>query len=45
MSQIYVCQIFGVCDVHGQIPKKNIYQASYLLPSDFPKYFPKMVLI
>ena len=32
----YVCQNFGVDDVHGQIPKR-IYQASYLLPSDFPR--------
>ena len=31
----YVCQIFGVRDVRGQIPK-SIYQALYLLPSDFP---------
>ena len=34
----YVCQNFGVRDVRGQIPK-NIYEASYLLPSDFPYKF------
>ena len=37
----YVCQIFGVCDVRGQIPK-SIYQALYLLPSDFPDNFSKV---
>ena len=31
----YMCQIFGRCDIRGQIPK-SIYQALYLLPSDFP---------
>ena len=31
----YLCQNFGVCDIHGQIPK-SIYQVSYLLTSDFP---------
>ena len=33
-------QNFGVRDVRGQIPK-IIYQASYLLPSDFASNFPK----
>ena len=32
----YVCQNFDIRDLQGQIPK-SIYQASYLLPSDFPK--------
>ena len=32
----YVCQKFGVLDLHGQIPKS---QVSYLLPSDFPNNF------
>ena len=36
----FVCQIFGVRDVRGQIPK-SIYQALYLLPSDFPNNFSK----
>ena len=40
----YVCQNFGICDVRGKITK-SINQASYLLPSDFPKNFPKLVLI
>ena len=31
----YVCQNFGVHDIYVQIPK-SIYQASYLLPGDFP---------
>ena len=34
----YSCQNFGVRDVCGKIPK-SIYQASYLLPSDFPNNF------
>ena len=34
----YVCQNFGVRDVFGQIPK-SIYQASCLLPGDFPDNF------
>ena len=34
----HVCQNFAVRDVRGQI-LKNIYQASYLLPSDFPRNF------
>ena len=34
----YVCQNFGVRDIHGQMPK-SIYQASYLLPSDIPNNF------
>ena len=34
----YVCQNFGVHNVHGQIPK-GIYQASLLLTSDFPNNF------
>ena len=34
----YVCQKFGVCDICGQI-LNGIYQASYLLPSDFPNNF------
>ena len=34
----YVCQNFGIRDVCGQIPKR-IYQASYLLPIDFPNNF------
>ena len=34
----YVCQNFGVRDVHGQTPK-SIYQASYLLPSNFLNNF------
>ena len=34
----YVCQNFGVRDIRGQIPK-SMYQASYLLPSDFPNNF------
>ena len=43
----YMCQNFGIPDVLGQIPK-SIYQASYLLHSDFQiflKMFPKLVLI
>ena len=40
----YVRQNFGVRDVRGQIPK-SLCQASYLLPSDFPNNFPKLVLI
>ena len=36
----YMCQNFGLCEVRGQIPT-SIYQASYLLPSDFPKHFPE----
>ena len=36
----YVCQNFGVHDVRRQIPKKY-HQASYLLPNNFPKNFPK----
>ena len=40
----YACQTFEVCDVRGQIPK-SIYQVSYLLASDFPDNFPKLVLI
>ena len=35
---MYVCQNFGVRDVRGKIPK-NIYQASYLLSSDFPNNY------
>ena len=31
----YMCQIFGIRDIRGQIPKST-YQALYLLPSDFP---------
>ena len=31
----YVCQSFDVTDICGQIPE-SIYQASYLLNSDFP---------
>ena len=31
----YVCWNFGICDTLVEIPK-SIYQASYLLPSDFP---------
>ena len=34
----YIYQNFGVHDVHGQIPK-SIYQASYLLPTDYPNNF------
>ena len=34
----YVRQNFGVRDVRGQV-SKNIYQASYLLPSDFSNNF------
>ena len=34
----YVCQNFGVLDLHGQIPK-SIHQASYLLPNGFPNNF------
>ena len=33
----YVCQNFGIHDVLGQ---KGMYQASHLLPSDFPNNFP-----
>ena len=40
----YVCQNFGICDVRGKITK-SIYQKSYLLPSDFPNNFLKLVLI
>ena len=29
---------FGMCEVWGPVPK-SIYQASYLLPSDFPNNF------
>ena len=39
---MYVCQNFGICDVHGQVPKSK-YQASYLLPSGIPNNFPKLV--
>ena len=35
---MYVYQNFGVREVHGQIPK-SIYQASCLLPTDFPNSF------
>ena len=35
-----MCQIFGVHDVRGEIPK-NIYQVLYLLPNDFPNNFSK----
>ena len=35
---MYMCQNFDVHEVHLQIPK-NMYQASYLLPSDFPNSF------
>ena len=35
---MYVYQSSGVRDGHGQIPKSK-YQASYLLPSDFPNNF------
>ena len=34
----YACQNSGVRDALGQIPK-SIYQASYLLPSNFPNKF------
>ena len=34
----YMYQTFGTCNACGQIPK-SIHQASYLLPSDFPKQF------
>ena len=34
----YVYQNFDVGDVHGEI-SKSIYQASYLLPNDFPNNF------
>ena len=37
----HLCQIFGVRDVRGQIPK-SIYQALYLLPSDFADNFSKV---
>ena len=41
----YMCQNFGVRDVRGQMPK-SIYQATYLLLTDFPNnIFPKLVLI
>ena len=41
---MFVCQNFGVHDIHGQIPK-SIYQVSYLLPSDFPKNFSKSLFL
>ena len=40
----YLYQNFGICDIHGQIPK-SIYQASYPLPRDFLTIFPKVVFI
>ena len=33
----YVCQKFAVRNVRGQIPE-SLYQASYLIPSDFPNF-------
>ena len=40
----YMYQNFCVRGVHGQIPR-SIYQALWLLPSDFPNHFSKLVLI